>query len=241
MQQSMSRRSLLSWFGAPKLSAVMVFLFICLSIPILIFIMLYNYQKTSTSIIKMLDQAVAKTADVSIENAKNLFDPIAGTLRLLALIAGSNPPLFRTEESNDLLFRALTSSPEIDAVYVSYENGYHRVVTRIDEDRRRSDPKIPPSANWHSSYIDDFSAGNARARHRTFYDVWRHVVGGYSVPTTMDVRVFKGYPETKASLSLAVTAPEINPDTGYPVIFLRFPIIHNDEFIGAATANITVD
>src|SRR5262249_12698903 len=102
MQQSKSRRSLLSWFGAPKLSAVMVVLFICLSIPILIFIMLYNYQTTSTSIIKMLDQAVAKTADVSIENAKNLFDPIAGTLRLLALIAGSNPALFRTEESNEL-------------------------------------------------------------------------------------------------------------------------------------------
>jgi len=55
----------------------MVVLFICLSIPILIFIMLYNYQKSSSAIIEMLDQAVAKTANVSIENAKNLFDPIA--------------------------------------------------------------------------------------------------------------------------------------------------------------------
>jgi len=219
----------------------MLVFFVCLSIPILIFIMVYNYQKNSAAIIEMLDQAVAKTTDVSIDNAKNLIDPIAGTLRLLAGAAGSNAAFFRTEASNDLLFRALTSSAAIDAVYVSFEDGYHRVVTRIDEDRRRSDPEIPPSANWHSSYIDDFSAGNARARHRTFYDVWPHVVGGYSAPTTTDVRVLTGYPETKASLSLAVTAPEINPDTGYPVIFLRFPIIHNDEFIGAASANITMD
>jgi len=219
----------------------MVVLFICLSIPILIFIMLYNYQKNSTLITEMRDQAVAKTADVSIENAKNLFDPIARTLRLLAVIAGFNPALFRTEESNDLLFRALTSSAEIDAVYVSFENGYHRVVTRIDEDRRRSDPKIPPSANWHSSYIDDFSAGDARARHRTFYDAWPNVVGGYAEPTTLDIRVLKGYPETKASLSLAVTGPDINPDTGYPVTSLRVPIIHSGEFIGAASANITTD
>jgi hypothetical protein len=124
---------------------------------------------------------------------------------------------------------------------VSFEDGYHRVVTRIDDDRRRSDPLIPAAANWHSSYIDDFSTGEKRSRHRTFFDIWPHVVGQYDVATTMDVRTLQGYQAAKESLSLVVTEPSINPDTGYPVIFLRFPIVRNGDFIGCATANITLD
>src|SRR5712671_1450610 len=77
------------------------------------------------------------------------------------------------------LYRALTSAPQIDAAYVSFEDGYHRVVTRMDDDRRRSASKIQPTANWHSSYIDDFSAGKNRARHRTFFDTWAHAVDQY--------------------------------------------------------------
>jgi len=111
----------------------------------------------------------------------------------------------------------------------------------MDEDRRRSDPKIPATANWHSSYIDDFSAGPNRARHRTFFDTWGHVVGGYSVPSTLDIRFLQGYAETKASRDLAVTEPSINPDTGYPILSIRYPILRNDEFIGAASVNITMD
>jgi adenylate cyclase len=87
-----------------------------------------------------------------------------------------------------LLYRALTSAEQIDAVYVSFEDGYHRVVTRMDDNRRRSDPRIPRSANWHSSYIDDFSAGTNRRRHRTFFDTWPHVIGETSRPRwTSDV------------------------------------------------------
>ena len=219
----------------------MAVLFVCLSIPVLIFIMLYNYQKNAAAIAVMLDQAVGKTMQVSIENAENLINPVVGTLRLLAGMASANPAFFRSEESADMLYRALISADQIDAIYVSFEDGYHRVVTRIDEDRRRSDPKIPSSSNWHSSYIDDFSAGAARARHRTFFDTWPHVVGGYSVPSTLDIRVLKGYPETKASRSLAITEPDINPDTGFPIISLRFPILRNGEFIGAASVNVTMD
>jgi hypothetical protein len=92
---------------------------------------------------------------------------VTGTLRLLAEVAASDPSLFKTEPSRELLYRALISADQIDAIYVSFEDGYHRVVTRMDDKRRRSDPSIPPSANWHSSYIDDFSAGKNRSRHRT--------------------------------------------------------------------------
>jgi class 3 adenylate cyclase len=234
-------RRLKAALGTPKLSVVMSVLFVCLSIPILIFILLYNYHTNSVAIVSTLQAEVAKTNQASIESTGNLIQPVASTLRLLASAAAADPAFFRTEQSRDFLYQALTSAPQIDAAYVSFEDGYHRVVTRIDDDRRRSDPQITPTANWHSSYIDDFSAGKNRARHRTFFDTWPHVVGQYESPTTMDIRTLQGYQEAKESRSLVVTEPSINPDTGYPVIFVRFPIIRNGEFIGCATANITLD
>jgi len=38
-----------------------------------------------------------------------------------------------------------------------------------------------------------------------------------------------------------VTEPSINPDTGFPVIALRIPIFRGVEFLGCASAHITVD
>src|SRR6202022_3835045 len=92
-----------------------------------------------------------------------------------------------------------------------------------------------------SNFIDDFSLGENRRRHRTFFDTWGHVVGEYDVPTTTDYRTTSGYPAAKQSGTLAVTEPEVNVDTGYPIINLRFPIIHDGIFIGCAGASITLD
>src|SRR5262245_40919100 len=228
-------------FTTPKLSAVMALVFVSLSIPVLIFILVYNYSRTSAAIIQTLREEVAKTRLATIESAQNLVQPVAGTVRLLAEVAASDPSLFKKEPSRELLYRALVSADQIDAVYVSFEDGYHRVVTRMDDSRRRSDPRIPPSANWHSSYIDDFSAGENRRRHRTFFGVWPHVVGEYTVPTTLDVRTLPHYKAAKATGSLVVTDLTINPDTGSPVLSVAFPIARNGQFIGFASANITVD
>ena len=70
--------------------------------------------------------------------------------------------------------------------------------------RRRSDPQIPPAANWHSSYIDAFSAGKNRRRH-AFFDTWPREVGQYDVETTVDIRILPHYKAAKATGSLAVT------------------------------------
>jgi adenylate cyclase len=223
------------------LSAIMSALFVCLSIPILIFILAYNYYKTSQTIISTLHDEVAKTRQASIENIENMIHGVAGTLQVLSQVAASDPGFFRTENSRDVLHRAVASADEIDAAYVSFEDGYHRVVTRIDADRRRSDPKIPADANWHSSYIDDFAAGEGRKRHRTFFDTWGHVVGAYDVASTLDVRTLPGYAEAKQLGRLVVTDPAINPDTGYPIIYARVPIVRDGVFIGCATANLTFD
>src|ERR1700687_5108505 len=180
----------------PKLSAIIVGFFVCLSIPILIFILVYNYHRNSEAIIATLHEDVAKTSQASMENVEAMIGGVAGTLGVLAEVTAADPGFFRTERSREVLFRALTTAEEIDGAFVSFEDGYHRAVTRIDDDRRRSDGKIPPSANWHSNFIDDFSLGENRRRHRTFFDTWGHV-GQYDVATTTDYRTTSGYPAAK--------------------------------------------
>jgi class 3 adenylate cyclase/ABC-type nitrate/sulfonate/bicarbonate transport system substrate-binding protein len=227
--------------GELRLSGVMSGLFVLLSIPVLIFILVYNYQQNSGAINATLNDVVTKTKQVSIEEAENLINPVAATLELLAAIAAEDPETFKKEESRELLYQALTSAPQIDAAYVSFEDGYHRVVTRIDDDRRRSDAKIPASANWHSSFIDSYSGSPRRVRHRRFFDIWPHVVGNYDVDVILDIRTLPGYQAAKEVRALIVEEPSINPDTGYPIISVRFPIVKDGAFIGCASANITLD
>jgi adenylate cyclase len=226
---------------SPKLSAIMAGFFVCLSIPILVFILVYNYHRNSEAIIATLHEDVAKTSRTSMENVEAMIGGVAATLRLLADVTAADPAFFRTGRSNDVLYRALATADEIDAAFVSFEDGYHRAVTRIDDDRRRSDQRIPRTANWHSNFIDDFSLGENRSRHRTFFDTWGHVVGEYAVPTTTDYRTTSGYPAAKQSRTLAVTEPQVNVDTGYPIINLRVPVLHDGTFIGCAGASITLD
>jgi adenylate cyclase len=227
--------------GAMRLSTAMSGLFVLLSIPVLIFILVYNYRQNAAAISATLNDVVAKTKQASIENAENLINPVAATLSMLAAVAVQDPSAFRKEESRELLYQALTSARQIDAAFVSFEDGFHRVVTRMDDDRRRSDPKIPASANWHSSYIDSFAGSPRRLRHRTFYDAWPHVVGRYDVETIEDIRALSGYQAAKNTRALVVEGPWPNPDTGYPVITLRVPIIKEGTFIGCASANTTLD
>ncbi|SHK52239.1 ABC-type nitrate/sulfonate/bicarbonate transport system, substrate-binding protein [Bradyrhizobium lablabi] len=232
---------LIATMGRPRLSLIMSLLFIGLSIPALIFILIYNYNKNSAGMVSILNDAVAQTSRASVERTQDLIESTESPLRFLAEVAAADPGYFRTEESRDLLHRALTSAAHIDAVYVSFEDGYHRVVTRIDEDRRRSDPRIPAAANWHSSYIDAITFALSRFRHRKFFDIWPHEVGGYDVGTDTDIRTLPGYQAAKITRTLAVTEPSINPDTGFPILSLRVPIFHGVDFLGCASANITMD
>ena len=227
--------------GAMRLSTVMSGLFVLLSIPVLIFILAYNYRQNAAAINATLNDVVANTKQASIGNAENLINPVASTLSLLAAVAAEDPSVFRKDESRNLLYQSLISARQIDAAFVSFEDGFHRVVTRVDDDRRRSDPKIPPSANWHSSYIDGFAGSPRRLRHRTFFDAWPHIVGSYDLETIEDIRALSGYQAAKSSRALIVEGPWPNPDTGYPVITLRVPIIKEGAFIGCASANITLD
>jgi class 3 adenylate cyclase len=57
----------------------------------------------------------------------------------------------------------------------------------------------------------------------------------------LDIRTLPGYTAAQASGALVITDPAINPDTGYAIIYLRYPIVRDGVFIGAASANITMD
>lgn len=244
LRSTVGRLAAMPWLGAmgrPRLSLIMSLLFIGLSIPVLVFILIYNYNKNSAGMVAILNDAVAQTSQAGIERTENLIESTEGPLHFLAEVAGADPGYFRTEQSNDLLYRGLTSAAHIDAIYVSFEDGYHRVVTRIDEDRRRADPRIPAAANWHASYIDAITFALSRVRHRTFFDIWPHQVGAYDVPTDLNIRLLPGYQTAKTTRTLVVTEPSINPDTGFPILYLRVPIFHGVDFIGCATANITID
>jgi hypothetical protein len=207
-------------------------------------ILLYSYIENSKNLTSMLHTALTQARDDSVEVTTSLLGPVASTLRLVAEIAASNPGYFRTEESRAVLYRALTSADQIDAVYTSFEDGYHRVVTRIDEDRRRSDFRIPANANWHSSYIDpytnDVTPGAKRWRHRTFFEIWPQAILQYDSPFTADIRALPHYVGAKKSQALDIADPTINPDTGYPILSIAYPINAGDKFIGVAAANITV-
>jgi class 3 adenylate cyclase/ABC-type nitrate/sulfonate/bicarbonate transport system substrate-binding protein len=225
----------------PRFGHLMSFLFVGLSVPILIFILIYSYQRNSETILATLQKSVEKTSELSVDRLDGMVRRVASVLRMLADKAATQPDYFRTEESRSTLYLALTSAREIDAASISFEDGYHRVVTRVDADRRRSDAQIPASANWHSSYIDPLSLEETRSSHRKFFDTWGHQVGEYDTPTRLDIHTLLGYAEARDSASPVVTEPTINPDTGFPIISVRVPIDRGGDFLGCASADLTFD
>jgi class 3 adenylate cyclase len=216
-------------------------LFVILMVPALALIMSYSYYWNSRNLISLANVQIERARDDSISVATNLLEPVSGTLRTIAEVAASNPAYFRAEQSRNVLYQALTSADQIDAIYTSFEDGFHRVVTRMDANRRKSDRRIPPSVNWHSSYIDAFSGAPIRTRHRTFYAVWPTPILSYDDPSTVDVRDSPQYQAAKQTRAFAIADPAINLDTRFPVIFVGYPIIAENEVIGVVSANITFD
>src|ERR1700722_12894718 len=66
--------------GVLRLSAAMSGLFVLLSIPVLLFILAYNYWQNSATINATLNDVVAKTKRASIDDAQSLINPVAATL-----------------------------------------------------------------------------------------------------------------------------------------------------------------
>ncbi|MBN9089089.1 MAG: hypothetical protein J0J01_19445 [Reyranella sp.] len=214
-------------------------LFVLLILPSLGLVIAFSYRENARNLHNLSNRFIDRARDEAIIMTTNFLEPVGATLRLVAGMAGAQPAFFRSEESRNVLYQALVSANQIDALYVSFEDGYHRVVTRIDADRRRSDPRIPPRANWHSSWVDPFDVV-PRQRHRTFFETWPQPIGGYDAESDLDVRTLTQYRMAQANNGLGVADPTINPDTGYPIISLGYPIHIGGKFVGVASANITL-
>jgi adenylate cyclase len=223
------------------LQASITMLFALLILPALAIVIGFSFHENLRNLTTLSNRFIDRASQDALEMSGNLLQPVAEALRLMAGAEETTPGFFRSDESSNFLYDALISAPQIDAVYTTFENGFHRVVTRVDDDRRRSDPRIPANAKWHMNFIDDFSAGADRKRHRTFYETWPTPVGGYSIDAANnDLRTtLPQYQLVRRSLALAVTDPFINPDTGHPVIALGYPILVQENFVGVASAHIT--
>lgn len=216
-------------------------MFALLVLPALATVILFNYLENSRNLTEMSDRLIDQARHGAITMSRQLLEPVAGTLAIVAAAERVTPGFFRSDDSGTFLYRAVVSAPQIDAIYTSFEDGYHRVFTRMDDDRRRNDQRIPPGANWHMSFIDDFGFGANRQRHRRFYASWPTLLGSYSAnAANLDLRTaVPQYGLARERNELSVTDPFLNPDTGSPVIALGYPIVVGDTFVGVASAQIT--
>jgi ABC-type nitrate/sulfonate/bicarbonate transport system substrate-binding protein len=73
----------------PRLSLIMSLLFIGLSIPVLIFILIYNYNKNSAGMVAILNDAVAQTSQAGIERTENLIESTESPLRVSSALSHS--------------------------------------------------------------------------------------------------------------------------------------------------------
>ena len=227
--------------GSVTLQAIITLVFALLILPALAIVIGFSFYENLTNLTALSNRFIDGASQDAREMSEHLLQPVAEAVRLMAGAEETTPGFFRSDESSNFLYDALISAPQIDAVYASFENGFHRVVTRVDDDRRRSDARIPANAKWHMSFIDDFSAGADRKRHRTFYETWPTPLSQYSISAANNDlrRTVPQYQLARQSLALVVTDPFINPDTGHAVIGLGYPILVHENFVGVASAHIT--
>jgi adenylate cyclase len=225
-----------------RLQVSIAALFAVLILPALAGIIAFSYYANDRILRQMSQSFMDRARDDAIASAAALLDPVVSSLRIVAAVEANEPGYFRNDRSADVLYRALQSSPQMDAIYTSFNDGYHRVVTRVDADRRRSDPRIPANANWHMGWIAPYDAmGTAmRVRHRLFYTTWPFVIDQYDVMYSQDVRNMPQYRGAVARRAAAVSEPQINPDTGAPIIAVGYPIERDGLAVGVVSANITM-
>jgi adenylate cyclase len=225
-----------------RLQVSIAALFALLVLPALGAIIAFSYYANDRTLRAMSEDFMDRAREDAVQSVTALVDPVVSALRIVAAIEARQPGYFRQDASGDILYQVLQAAPQIDAAYTGFEDGYHRAVTRIDADRRRSDPRIPANANWHMNWIAPYdpTASPTRFRHRTFYETWPTVIEAYDSPISQDYRTVPPYVETRDRRAVSLSNPYINPDTGGALIAVGYPIERDGLFVGAAQASITL-
>src|SRR3954463_5738640 len=92
-------------------------IFALLIIPSLGCVIAFSYNENLKNLRGVSERFTDGARDNTVTMAHDLLDPVAATLRVVAEIAGSSPAFFRTEQSRNVLYAALTSAMQIDAFY----------------------------------------------------------------------------------------------------------------------------
>jgi class 3 adenylate cyclase len=192
-------------------------------------------------ILESLQARIDRSATAAEADVKQVIEEMA-IISIISEIAVRELDLMRSEEGSDILWSYLQRVPIIDAIYLSLEDGYHRVVTRVDENRRTAHRNIPEEANWHSGWITPYSNSSERTRHRDYYKQWRELVGSHQQEKTdLDLRKLPHYKSAKLHRGFAISGVKLNPDTGHPVVSIGWPIFIDNRHYGFIGANMTLD
>src|SRR5438309_1060521 len=86
-----------------SLSTIITIGLAVLIVPVLVFILVFGYQKNSAAIHNLLEERIVQSQENSVKAANGLIHPVAGTLKVVAEAVAADPKFFRTEASRELL------------------------------------------------------------------------------------------------------------------------------------------
>lgn len=206
----------------------------------LVGLLILNQVRLEGAILASLDRQLEEVENHALDTVAALEGEATHVMPVVAATVASDLERYKGPSVDDVLHAAVAAVPAIDAMYVSFEDGTHRVVTRVDRDRRQADPRIPDEALWHSSWIDPFDVGTSRTRHRSYYAAWGALLDArWDEPSDLDLRALPHYRQARETGKPVMVEPEINPDTGFPVVSLAHPILVDGAFVGVVGVNLT--
>jgi hypothetical protein len=99
-----------------RLQVSITTLFALLILPALAIVIAFSYFENARNLADLSRRFIDRARDDAIELVANLLEPVAATVRLVAAAEQAPPGFFRSDESANLLYEALISAPQIDAV-----------------------------------------------------------------------------------------------------------------------------
>src|ERR1700751_4781831 len=104
-------------------------IFALLILPALAAVIAFSYHENDRNLRELSQTLLDRARDDAVTSVSALLDPVASTLEVVAAVEASQPGFFREDGSSEVLYHALVTADYIDAVYTSFNDGYHRVVT----------------------------------------------------------------------------------------------------------------
>ena len=165
-----------------------------------------NYRKTSSIILTTAGQVFDQITRELILDFNGTYHPVAGALRLLALVPVTTAAtLDERLESLRTFTVALANEPSVSGIEVGYGNGDFFIVRPLRTGDLRRHFEAPEAADYIVDHIDT-PAGGARRLVRIFFDAQlREILRKPSEPTGFDPRTRPWY--TAATAQPAATRP----------------------------------